>query len=69
MNKNFENSPYLPQKNRLFQNLITGQPVVGEKNKKFGRHKYTWLHIATNRLLISGMVWWAMFKKSYFRQL
>jgi hypothetical protein len=35
MNKNFENSPYLPQKNRLFQNLITGQPVVGEKNKKF----------------------------------
>ena len=31
MKKNFENSPYLPQKNRLFQRLITGRPVGGEK--------------------------------------
>jgi hypothetical protein len=36
MKKNiFENSPYLPQKKRRFQRLITGQPVEGEKNIKF----------------------------------
>ena len=31
----FENIPYLPQKNRWFKKLITGQPVEEEKNKKF----------------------------------
>ena len=31
----FENSLHLPQKNRLFQRLITGQPVEKEKNRKF----------------------------------
>ena len=46
--------------------------MTRKKTKNFGRHKFTWLHIAENRLLISGMVFekndwvgWAQLKKSY----
>ena len=49
----------------------TVEPVDQEKTKSFGRHKFTWLHIAKHRLLISGMafeehdgVGWAMLKKN-----
>ena len=56
--KNFEIFSYLPQKNRWFQKLIAYQP--GEKIKSVGCHKFIWLDIAENRLVISGMV----FKKN-----
>jgi hypothetical protein len=43
------------------------------KTKKFTWHKFTWLHIAKNRLLISSMVFekndwvgWAQLKKLFF---
>ena len=42
--------------NFRFRTSFTGEPVDQEKTKSFGRHKFTWLNIAENRLLISGMV-------------
>ena len=39
-----------------FGTSITGEPVDQEKTKNFGCQKFTWLHIAENRLLISSMV-------------
>jgi hypothetical protein len=39
-----------------FETSITGKPGDHKKNKKLTCHKFHWLHVAENRLLISGMV-------------